>query len=298
MPTSLLKRLTLFFKLRGANSVNNKVAGVENRMKRLRGTVRSIGPVARTAFLALTVALGGATAASISFESAFAGVVKTVDDVADREGNLTKVGRELRKEIEQLSLVIPKSAVALANTAAVAGQFGIKAKDIVLFTATVEKLATATDIVGEQGALSLARFLKVVGEAPSRIGNVGSALVKLGNNTVAYESEILEVSVGLATMGRSLKLSSDQVLALGATIVESGGIATAASSAFQILGLDLDAAVSRGGKSLEKFAKISGLSADKFVKVFRGDALKGLEVFLIGRVEVTVVQHTRLKLVQ
>ncbi|WP_105179561.1 phage tail tape measure protein, partial [Streptococcus suis] len=71
---------------------------------------------------------GYAVKAAAQYESAFAGVKKTVDETA------TTSYEKLSNSIRQMSKELPASAVEIANVAEVAGQLGIKADNITDFT--------------------------------------------------------------------------------------------------------------------------------------------------------------------
>ena len=184
-------RLTRFLTL--VVGINNKAAlrGIKKLQDTTNKLFNNIARWAKRGPLVVVVALVGAfvasTAAAIKFESAFAGIIKTVDAATDAERNLTEVGKKLRQEMRDLALEIPQSAASLAGIGEIAGQLGIKAKDITSFTATIAKLAFTTNIVGEEGSLNLARFLNITKTATKDVGRLGSALVVLGNNFAAKE---------------------------------------------------------------------------------------------------------------
>jgi len=83
---------------------------------------------------------------------------------------------------------------------------------------------------------------------------------------------------------------------LGTIIEASGGEAQAASSAFQKMGLEMQAAVATGGKDLLKFADAAGVSGKEFARVFREDAFEGLKLFLSG-VQKSVAGGESLKII-
>ena len=72
--------------------------------------------------LPLVASVGMVTKAAVDYESAFAGVKKTVDETA------TVSYKNLSDGIRQMAKELPASAVEIANVAEVAGQLGIKAE--------------------------------------------------------------------------------------------------------------------------------------------------------------------------
>jgi uncharacterized membrane protein len=101
------------------------------------------------------------------------------------------------------------------------------------------------------------------------------------------ESEIVEIGTSLAPLGNSIGLTEQQVLAFSTAIAASGGKTEAASTAFQKTASSMKQAVISGGKELEKFAKITGQSADEFQQSFKKDASGAILDFLegLGRIQ-------------
>lgn len=251
---------------RGAAASTAAIAGFE------RGTTRALSRVT-TAFSNLSraqkgliglgsaailvgTALSAVVGPAIEFESAFAGVEKTVEGTP---GQLARI----REELIGLSTTIPTTAVELAGIAENAGQLGIAANDVVAFTRTIAILAETTDLDFDSAAQSLARFINVTGDALS-VDDLANVIVELGNNTATTESQILNFA---SRLGASLSLAGatqDEILALAAAFssldiqAEAGG--TAVSTVF---GKIADAA-KLGGQELKIFADTAGLTVDEF----------------------------------
>ena len=259
---------------------NRGLSDANSRMQKTRGAIvqgtQQIGRAFTVMGAVIVGTFGLASKAAISFEDAFAGVRKTVD--------LTEEGfTELRQNFRDLSKEIPITANALAKIGEVVGQLGVTGvDDITKFTETIAKLGLTTNIVGEQGALQLSRFINIIGESTKNVDRLGAVIVDLGNNFAAREAEILDLSLSLASFGRQIGLSSDQVIAFATIIKASGGEAQAASSAFQKIALKLKDAVIVGGESLEKFAEIAGVSVESLSKTFKEDAAEAMVIFLEG----------------
>lgn len=219
--------------------------------------------------------------AFIDFESAFAGVRKTVD-ASEAEF------AQLEENFRNLSQEIPISAVQLAGIGEVAGQLGIRGVDnITKFTETIALLGVTTNISGEQAALQLSRFINILGESQDNVDRIGSSIVELGNNFAAQEGEILDLGLSLAAFGSQIGLSSDQVLAFSTIIKASGGESQAASTAFQKVALTLKDAVLTGSQDLVNFAEIAGITTEELSRLFKEDAAEAITVFIegLGRID-------------
>lgn len=211
----------------------------------------------------------------IDFESAFAGVEKTVDGTKEQMDMLRQGIRDMAKEI-------PSSREEIAKVAEIAGQLGIETDSILGFTKVIIDLGNATNIVGEEGASSLARFANITKMSQKDFDKLGSSIVALGNNFATTEKEILEMSTRLAGAGAQLGLSEPKIIAI-ATAMSSVGIeAEAGGSAFSKLMVRMQLAVETGSSDLNKFAKVAGMSAGEFKKAFKKDAMVGIEAFIKG----------------
>lgn len=230
-----------------------------------------------TKMVTVPVLAAGAGAVKIAsdFESSFADIRKTVNAT---EGQFSA----LESEIRNLSKTIPTSVEELNRLGGVAGQLGVGRENLVEFTKTIAMLGDTTDVAGEQAALSLSRFMNVMGTAQGDIDRVGSTIVGLGNNFAAMESEIIETATSLAAFGSQMGLSESQVLAFSTAIAASGGKTEAAATAFQKTASTMQQAVIEGNKDLKTFADVAGVSSEAFAKAFRDNAAGALQLFLRG----------------
>lgn len=236
---------------------------------------------------AITLAVGGAlvscTKEAIAFESAFAGVKKTMDTTGMSTVEANKMFGEMRSEILGLSTKIPKSANELAGIAEIAGQLGIQGKnDVMKFTQTIARLADSTNIAGEEGALSLAKFMNVAGVAINDIDRVGAVIVKLGNNSKTTEADIMSMATRLSDLKLIAGFSADQILAWSAGMSSAGIEAEMGGTAMKKMVTQMERASNKGGDSLQQFAKVAGVSAKEFSDAFKKDASNASLMFIKG----------------
>lgn len=229
-----------------------------------------------------TVAVGAATAASIAvgseFETAFAGVKKTVD-ATDKEYE------KLKNDILEMSRVIPSSAADIADVMAIAGQLGIDDENIdnlTKFTETMINLGVSTNLSAEEAATSLAKFANITSMDPSNYERLGSVIVDLGNNFATTEADIVEMATRLASTGDLVGLSEAQIMAL-ATAMSSVGIAseTGGSTMSKLL-KKMQIAVETNSDSLKDYASVAGMTGKEFKQAFQEDAVKAMSAFIDG----------------
>lgn len=251
-----------------------------DRVRRAGSGTRQIGNsmqqggVVTTA--ALTIPFVLATKQAIDFESAFAGVVKTVD--ASQEELAV-----LRKEFRGLSTEIPITSIEISRIGEAAGQLGVKNKDILMFTKTMAALGVTTNMTSDQASDSLARFANIMNnELGPQFDRIGSTVVALGNKSAATESEIVAMSLRIAGAGKQIKLTEAQILGLAASLSSVGLEAEAGGSAISRVMMRIAVATEKGGADLENFAKISQMSAAEFKQAFEKDAASAILKFIEG----------------
>lgn len=168
----------------------------------------------------------------VAFESAIAGVEKTVDATDSQMEALTQ-------GIRNMALEIPATTTEIASVAEAAGQLGIATEDILDFTEVMIKLGTSTNMSATEAADSLARLSNITDMDPSNYERLGSVIVDLGNKTASTETEIVEMATRLAATGDLVGLSVPQILAMAAALsslgIESEAGGTAASKLFKKL---------------------------------------------------------------
>lgn len=224
---------------------------------------------------ALATAAGFAIKAGIEFESAFAGVKKTVNGTEEQLASLEGAIRNMAKEM-------PQSAAEIAGVAEAAGQLGISIDKIDSFTKTMVQLGDATNLSSEEAATSLARLANITGMSQDDFDKLGSTIVALGNNLATTESEITAMGLRLAGAGKQVGLSEAQILSLAGGLSSVGIEAEAGGSAFSKVMSDMALAVETGNSSLGQFAAVAGMSSAEFKKAFKDDAAGAIMSFIQG----------------
>lgn len=212
---------------------------------------------------------------SIDFESAFAGVRKTVDATDDELSKLSTGIRDMSKEI-------PASATAIASVAEAAGQLGIKTENILGFTRVMIDLGEATNLSADEAATAFARFANIVGMSQQDFDRLGSTVVDLGNNLATTEAEIVAMGMRLAGAGKQIKLSEAQIMGFAGALSSVGIEAEAGGSAFSRLMVNMQLAVETGSAGLQNFAEVAGMSAGQFQQAFSEDAAGAIIAFIEG----------------
>lgn len=231
---------------------------------------------ALVAFGTATVgALGLATKAAIDWESAFAGVRKTVD------GSDAEIAA-LEDELRELARTLPATHAEIAATAEAAGQLGVAREDIASFTRTMVDLGETTNLSADEAATSIAQMMNVMQTAPQDVGRLGATLVELGNNGASTERQIIQMSQRISGAAAVVGLAESDVLALANTVASMGIEVEAGGTAVSRVLTDMGKAAATGAEELEVFARVAGMSAQDFATAFREDPAEAFATFIDG----------------
>lgn len=237
-------------------------------------------------YASTALAAGGVASAkfAIDFEDSFAGVKKTVDATPEQLAKIKQGIIDLSTTGIDGRGAIPQTTTELNELAAAGGQLGISQENIIDFTEVMAQMGSATNLVGEEGAATLARFQNVMGVGQNEIRNIGSAIVDLGNHSATTESEIAAMALRMGKYGSSVRMSAADVLGYSAALSSLGIEAQMGGSAIGRTWLSIEKAVANGGEGLKTFAKYSGKSAEEFKEQWNTDSsgafnglLKGLQ---------------------
>lgn len=261
------------------NMMANRVGKAGSAFTQAIGT--SIAPFG--AAIVGAFALGGM--AAVRFEEQFAAVKKTLD--------IKQEGKEAEQAFESIALQLralakfsPAGIEELTQIAAVGGQLGIAASDIVKFTDTIQKLTVATNMSAEDAAMSLARLQKITNLAASEVDNLASVIVKLGNNFATTESEIVTAATQIATatagIATDFNNAATDAVAFATALRAVGQPAQAGATAIIRLVQVVDRLVSVGGSRLQTVATTAGMTVEAFQGLFEVDPGKALAGFIEG----------------
>jgi len=212
---------------------------------------------------------------AIDWESAWAGVTKTVEGTPEELGAVEDGLRDLTK-------VLPASHTEIAAVAEAAGQLGVQTKNVVAFTRTMIDLGETTNLSANEASTALARFMNVMGTSQDKVSNLGSSVVELGNNYATTEAEIVAMATRLSGAAKQVGLTEGETLGLAAALSSVGIEAEAGGTAVSKVMIDIAASVDKGGKRLDQFADTAGVSADEFAKKWKTDPGAALALFVKG----------------
>lgn len=267
----------------------SKIAAQEmqNTGQKLQEVGQGISSVGRgmTQYVTAPIVAGftASTKAAIDWETAFTGVKKTVDGTDEEY-------EQLADAIKEMSTEMASSKTEIAGVMEAAGQLGVTGVDnLIAFTRTCVMLGDTTNINAQDAAIALARVLNITGDGYDKISNMGSAVVALGNNMATSESEIVNMTTRLASAGKISGLTTQEILALSASMSSVGIEAEAGGTAMTQTFKGIQAAVSgaAAGKDgaieqLRQLAEISGMTSKQFSEAWQDRPMTALTAFIQG----------------
>ena len=264
-------------KLRQQAETTSQRIGIMGAQMQLVGrSMRSVGQtMARSVTLPIVAIGAAAVRSSVEFESAFTGVIKTVNAT---EGQLAA----LRSGIREMATELPATASEISDVAAAAGQLGIATENILGFTRVMIDLGETTNLTADDAATAFARFANILQTPQTEFERLGSTVVDLGNNLATTEAEILQLAMRLAAAGGQIGLSEAEILSFAGALSSLGVEAESGGTAFSKVFTLINSAVISGGEDLTNFAKIAGVSAKEFATTFKNDAAAALVLFIDG----------------
>lgn len=249
--------------------------GATEASRELASAQDEVGKVFVTAGAAIVATTALTVRAAMNWQSAWAGVTKTVEGTPEELA-------EVEDGLRGLGDVLPASHDEIAAVAEAAGQLGVKTKDVVGFTRTMIDLGETTNLTSDQAATSLAQFMNIMGTAGEDVDRLGSTIVALGNDGASTEAEIVSMAQRIAGSGKLVGATEGEVLALSNALASMGVTAELGGGVASRILQDLYSAVETGGEKLQGFADVAGMSAQDFAAAFENDPIRAMGAFATG----------------
>lgn len=247
---------------KSAKDVQSELARITDSSGKFRAEYDRAGTALLGIGGAAVTGLGLATKAAMDWESAWAGVRKTVDGTDAQMAELEQGLRGLAKEL-------PASHEEIAAVAEAAGQLGVAREDVVDFTRTMINLGETTNLSADEAATAIAQFSNVMHVSADDTDNFGAALVDLGNKGASTEADILNMAQRLSGTGALIGASSQDILGLSSALADVGISAEAGGGSISRVLQKMNTEVLDSGSKLEVFAETAGMTSEEFAAAWR-----------------------------
>lgn len=259
------------------------ISSVGEKLTPIGQQMESIGRTMTTHVTLPIVAAGAATVkAAVDIDTSLTNVRKTVDGTEEDYQNLKDAAIEFSKtnavsasqllDIEALGAQLGYTLDTMSNGKSEVQEFG----------EVVSGLDIATNMNAEQAGTQLAQFFNIMQENKENTSRFGSAIVELGNNFATTESDVSEMAMRIAGAGKSIGLTSADVLGLSAALTSLGINAEAGGTAISTIMSEIDKSVALNNDALQDWADTAGMTAQEFADAWKSDPVKALEAVLKG----------------
>lgn len=263
-----------------ARRTEGHISRIDRRFGSMFAGVRQQVAMAGRSFVAfglvmLSAMLGrGAIQKAVELQDAMVGVRKTT---GMSRGELVLLQDDLVKLSRRLGI----GAAELAGYAEMAGQLGIAGRrDIAAFTEAAAKLAAVSDLMPEEAAERVAKIANAFQISFEQAGNLGSAINELSNVSAATAGDLADVGQRAGMVGRTFGLTADQVLGMGAALVDAGMESERAGTSLRNT---LTILTTKAGAA----ATVAGMTEQAFRDMLGSRPLEALQTYLraLGQME-------------
>ncbi|MCL2004430.1 MAG: phage tail tape measure protein [Oscillospiraceae bacterium] len=248
---------------------------VSKELEKVGDNLESIGKKASIASAAVSAGLAFSIKAAVDMEDAMAGVSKTTQLTGDAL-------LEMRDELIGLSREIPIAAKELAGMVETAGQLGVANENVIDFSKTIAELGTVTNLAGQEGATSFARFANITQMAYEDVDRLGAAVFDLDRSTATTARGIMDMATRLASAGAQAGMTEADIVGLSAGLSSLGLEAQMGGTAFSKAINQITIAVETGSGKLDDFARVAGMTAEQFKTAWQTNAASALVSFTEG----------------
>jgi TP901 family phage tail tape measure protein len=260
------------------NRAAGTLKGFDGSLSRMGRGVGQVGAgLGRLATVGAAAAAGGLTAVvttAASFEQAFTGIRKTVDETA------TTTFPQLEESIRAMARSIPVSFEELAGIGEAGGALGIATDDLESFIDVVARLSVSTNLTADQAATALGQLGNVLHLSGDDFRDLSDTLVALGNDGASTEAQIVDMAARFAAAGNSAGLTKEEILALSSAVASMGIEVEAGGSSLSRIFNNVATNIGTSSEKAVAFADTLGLSAREFRTAWERDALGTFQDFL------------------
>lgn len=232
-----------------------KVHEVGEKIKSAGEKMTAMGRTLTTHVTAPIVGIGAAAVKeAVDWESAFTGVMKTVDETASTSYE------DLQTAIKGMATETASSKNEIAGVMEIAGQLGVSADNIAEFSKVMIELGDTTNLSAEEAASAIAKFANVTGMSQSDVDHLGSVIVDLGNNFATTEADIMSMATRLSGAGAQIGLSEGEILGFATALSSVGIEAEMGGSAFSKAMVKMQVAAETGFDQVNDITAKTGYS--------------------------------------
>ena len=179
---------------------------------------------------------------------------------------LPEAGEEIERLNEaalNMSETIPVSYEEIMAIMTSLAKAGVPVGEIEGMTLAMARMSAVTGMTAEEVGTSMVMFMNSMGLPMGNVDQLGAALVRLADESIATEGDIFSMATRMAATANLAGFSATDVLSLSAAFASMGVEAEAGGTAASKLMKKMQLAAETG-KDVEGFANVMGVSAEQF----------------------------------
>lgn len=208
------------------------------------------------------------------YEMALARLKSALPDAGEEIERLNQAALEM-------SETIPVSYEELMAIMTGLAKAGVPVQNIEGMTLALARMSAVTGMTAEEVSTSMVMFMNSMGLPMGNVDQLGAALVRLADESIATEGDIFSMATRMAATGSLAGLSATEVLSLSAAFASMGVNAEAGGSAASKLMKKMQLAAETG-QNVEGFANVMGVSAEEFSRMWDSSASDTMLAFFQG----------------
>jgi len=216
---------------------------------------------------------------AIKYEREFANVVRT-SELAARSSEETK--NQLLGDLREIAQATPISWTDITDIATLAGQLGIATDLIANFTENVAKFSATTDLTVDAAATGFGRLNQLIDGVDGNFEALGSAILAVGVDSVATESQIVNVATNIASMGNLAGLTAADIVGLSGSLASLGIRPELARGNITRLFSNINKSIAESGYELGEYGRLTGRTAEEFASSWENEPTQVLRDFFAG----------------
>ena len=216
---------------------------------------------------------------AIKYEREFANVVRT-SELGARASEDVK--NQLLGDLRDIAQATPISWTDITDIATLAGQLGIATDLIANFTENVAKFSATTDLSVDAAATGFGRLNQLIDGVDGNFEALGSAILAVGVDSVATESQIVNVATNIASMGNLAGLTAADIVGLSGSLASLGIRPELARGNITRLFSNINKSIAESGYELGEYGRLTGRTADEFAKSWENEPTQVLRDFFEG----------------
>ncbi|MGN6654581.1 MAG: phage tail tape measure protein [Rhodanobacter sp.] len=238
---------------------------LQDNLSNTRYLLYDVGATYRALSIGLEAIPVATAAVAASYQRDFAQVVRVTESSAQEN-------EQLRQSLKGIADDLPVAFGDLTKIAQLGAQMGIPTAALSDFTEVTAKFVAVTGVAADTASSLFGRLdtaFNSAGQIPDFFNKVGASIAKVGADTVATDPEIAAMLNQIGSLGASAGFTADQTIGLAAALASVRVQPELARGTLTRLFANLDRDVSSGGKSLDAYAKLLGVTAQQAAALWK-----------------------------